>query len=343
MCMLALPPIVIKVLTPITTHATTILAGIAIAALILMILLSIHSDTFLLRRYRAEKTDNQQILHIVEELSLKADITPPPVYITSIINAPNALAVGGRKPKIILTQRALSTPFLEETVFLLAREIADIRYSHLYLKTMASVLCGLITSLPTLVLWAALLTGFGQENDPAPKLFKLLATAATAPLAAIPLQILRTLQPEEKIHTLASQLFEAEMLEQTGRTLSYSETAERLREKQAPFEADINPSHAPLFAVNPLPVDQRKMNLYNPLFTGGTPRWRHIFLFSALAYTVLFFLVTVISTFAAKDFMMEVVALRAQAYFPLILFTLLLCYSLIRKNQYRGGATAYGT
>jgi hypothetical protein len=330
--MLALPPIVLGIITPLAAHLTTILILAAAVVFFLVVLLVLYSDAFLLRKYRAEKTDNQQLQNIIETLSRQAGISPPALYLSSAIKAPNAFVIG-RKPKIILTRQALETLFLEEITALLAREIAEIKYTNMFLKTTVAVLCGLLTGIPSLVMWTALLTGFGQEDDPAPKLFKLLATAATAPVAAIPIQVLRLTQRKKGIDQLARAIFEAEIQQQTLEHVDYNEILQRIQHKlQTHPSLQVNPSHAPLFAINPLPAGG-KMNLYNPLFDGDTVQWRHVFFFSALSYTGIFFIITVITTFAEKDFMPEVVALRAQAFFPLILFALLFCYSLFRKNQ----------
>lgn len=205
------------------------------------------SDRLVLKMYGAKKVDRSEapVLHeIVEELSQRAGIPKPGVYIIPE-KSPNAFATG-RNPQngvVGVTEGILQALSKEELKGVLAHELGHIRNRDILVQTVAATLAGVVMFVSSMIRWAAIF-GMGGDDEGGHPIVAILL-AIVAPLAALIIQMAISRSREYLADEAGAQIagdprFLASALEKME---AYS--------KKAPMKT-ANESTAHMFIVNPL-------------------------------------------------------------------------------------------
>jgi hypothetical protein len=127
---------------------------------------------------------------------------------------------------------------------LFAHEIGHIKNGDVGVNTVTAFLAGLIMSFPDFVTWGSLLLGFGKPEDPAPKFFKFMATAISAPPAAILIHLTNPAKRELAADEIAVKL--------TGDPRTLAKTVEYLENyiPLQPVPGKFNYGHFHLFSTH---------------------------------------------------------------------------------------------
>lgn len=150
------------------------------------------SDKIALRAYKAkpaDKKEHKELFSMVKELSQKANIPVPSVYIIPSMHA-NAFATG-RDPKhasVAVTRGIMQILSRSELKGVIAHELAHIKHRDILIASVAAMVGGAIASLANMVQWAAIFGGLGG-NDDGPNVFSSLIFAMVAPLVALVIQM----------------------------------------------------------------------------------------------------------------------------------------------------------
>ncbi len=150
------------------------------------------SDRIVLRMYKASEvspSDAPRLHEIVDELSQRADIPKPRVFIIPE-KSPNAFATG-RNPNrgvVAVTQGILDILSKEELKGVLGHELGHIRNRDILIQTVAATLAGVIMFVSTMVRWAAIF-GMGGDEEGGGNPIVAIALAIIAPFAAMLIQM----------------------------------------------------------------------------------------------------------------------------------------------------------
>ena len=344
-----------------------IFGGIPIAGVVLatMLILSYaiyrFSGRILIRWYGARKVDASESIEIhsiLDNLSNLAQVpTPSPYVFESLI--PAMFTVGtGDKALVAVSTKALDFFDQAELEVLLAHEMGHIKNGDVPLSTVTALFAGALASFSTTALWGSLLTGFGQEYDPAPRLIRFLAMGLVGPPAAL-LVHLSTLRAREYAADEVSVVL-------TDKPHLLVETLERIeRYTKLQHLGEINPGHAHLFPVNLLKVEE-SYDLHLSMFDTHpgiqsrvdnlswksllTPKhqtlhevrmsyetsvikdWNKAMAFSFVSYSMILFGIIVVDVFARKDFDPREVALIAGVYMGALVLLMLIEITVFRKK-----------
>ena len=164
-----------------------VLSGILISLLAGILLILINADKVILLLYRARPAMEREFNGINEKiriLSKKHGVPAPAVYITDI-GLPGSFIIGKNihNTLIIIPKRLPVLLKNEEVDAVLAHNIVQID-NTIRKRTIAALIAGTLTMSSSVIRWGAVFTGFGDFNDPAPKLFGLFVTGLAAPPAA---------------------------------------------------------------------------------------------------------------------------------------------------------------
>lgn len=147
------------------------------------------SDKIVLKMYKAmeaKRKDYEHLHRVIENLSRKAKIPKPKVYIVSSEQA-NAFATG-RNPKhsaVAFTTGILSQLTEKELEAVAAHELAHIKNRDTLVATIAATIAAVIAFVAEMQLWGALFGGRdGQQN-----IVQLLGLIILAPLTATVIQM----------------------------------------------------------------------------------------------------------------------------------------------------------
>lgn len=201
------------------------------------------SDRIVLNMYRAKETgpyDAPMLHRIVDELSQKAGIPKPKVYIVPQ-EAPNAFATG-RNPEnaaVAVTEGLLKTLTPEELKGVLAHELGHIIHRDTLIQAVVAVMASVITSLAYMLQWSAIA---GRDNRSG--VVGGLLLALLAPLAALLIQMGISRSREYLADEAAAKL--------SGSPRSLASALAKLDaySKQIPMQARESTAH--MFIVSPL-------------------------------------------------------------------------------------------
>jgi Zn-dependent protease with chaperone function len=141
----------------------------------------------MLRAYKARPPIEGDLSNIKEKvriLSKRANVATPSVFITELL-LPGSIIIG-KSPDmtaLVVPTRLLNLLNDAELEALLAYNIVQINKS-IRLRTLVALITSLFVLAASTVRWGAVFTGFGDYNDPAPKLFELFILGLVAPPAA---------------------------------------------------------------------------------------------------------------------------------------------------------------
>jgi Zn-dependent protease with chaperone function len=165
---------------------------------VVFIILFIHTYVYLqgskciIKWYKAQKiqeSEKSYLFSILEDLSTKAKVKSPELH-SFDSEIPSIFTVGTtRNPSIVISTSMLKTFDNLEMEALIAHEFGHIKCGHIYTNTLVALVAGTIMSFPNFVMSFSTILGFGQPEDPIPRVFEFYATALTAPIAAIIINI----------------------------------------------------------------------------------------------------------------------------------------------------------
>ena len=235
------------VLEKFTIESLLFIAATAILLLFIFIYILFSSEKRILKWYNAQlikPNEGTLLLSILEDLSSQAGIKTPKVY-SFESEIPKIFTVGGGRDYSI----AISTSMLKmfdglELEALLAHEIGHIKNKDVILNTVTAFLAGTIMSFPNFAMWCSMLSGFGQQEDPAPRLFRFMATGLAAPLAAVLVHLTNPAKREFAADEAAVKLTKNPQV--LAKTLEFLENYISLQ----PAASKFNPGHFHMFSTH---------------------------------------------------------------------------------------------
>jgi len=236
-----------------------------------------YSDKIVLKMYRAKEVSSQQApqLHrIVEELSQKANLPKPKIYIIPTEN-PNAFATG-RNPKhsaVAVTEGILRILNHEEIEGVLAHELSHVKNRDTLISVVVATMAGVIMMLSRMAMWIGMFGGFGGDrDDEGGGIVGLLAMMILTPIAAMIIQMAISRSREYKADESAAKITKKPWALASALKGLHSASSRR------PLK-DANPATSHMFIVNPLsgkglinllsthpPVEERVKRLKNLSF-----------------------------------------------------------------------------
>ncbi|MEA1985440.1 MAG: M48 family metalloprotease [Euryarchaeota archaeon] len=221
---------------------TPVMIGVAVLFVLISYTLYRLSGRILLRWYHARKIGS------VDNLASRAGVAAPDLYMFES-SLPAIFTVGtGGQFTILVSTSAMGLFDESELGVMLAREIGHIQNGDVPLNTIVALFAGTIAAFSTAALWGSLLTGFGQDYDPAPRFIRFLAMGLVAPPAALLVQLSVARSREHAADDAA--------LELTGKPRQLVECLARLKHHIDLYPAGANPGHAHMFPVNVLRITE---------------------------------------------------------------------------------------
>jgi heat shock protein HtpX len=206
------------------------------------------SDKIVLTMYRAQEVsekDAPQLYNIVENLSSKAGLPMPRVYIMNN-PTPNAFATG-RNPEhsaVAVTSGIMNILNKDELEGVIAHELSHIKNRDILVSTIAATLVGTITFIARMAGWAAMFGGGRSERD-RDNVFGDLALMILAPIAAVLIQMAISRSREYMADESGAQI--------TGKPLGLANALNKLSQANQMLPmANAGTSSAHMFIVNPL-------------------------------------------------------------------------------------------
>lgn len=150
------------------------------------------SDRIALSMYHAKPADehaDKELISIVRELSEKARLPMPKVYVIPTMT-PNAFATG-RDPKhasVAATKGIMELLDRNELRGVIAHELSHVKHRDILIATVAATLAGIIGYVATMARWAAIFGGFGGGRD-GENILSLLVLAVLTPILAVIIQL----------------------------------------------------------------------------------------------------------------------------------------------------------
>ncbi|MBT6443059.1 MAG: zinc metalloprotease HtpX [Alphaproteobacteria bacterium] len=206
-----------------------------------------NSGTMVLRMYGAKPADPANapmLIKLVEQLSYRAGIPAPRVYIIDNPQ-PNAFATG-RNPEhaaIAATTGLLQHLGPEETAGVIAHELAHVRNRDTLIMTVTATIAGAITMLSQLAFFMGARNSRDNPLGPA----GLILVMIVGPMAAMLVQMAISRTREYEADRIGAEI--------CGHPMWLANALTRLGEMSGRIEnkrAEKNPATAHLFIVNPL-------------------------------------------------------------------------------------------
>lgn len=206
-------------------------------------------DRIVLSMYRARQVtegEAPQLYNIVQNISQKASIPMPKVYIVDN-DSPNAFATGRNPAKgvVAVTTGIMRILSREELEGVIAHEISHIKNRDILIQTVAATMAGAITMIANWARFAAIFSGAGRDDDEGgSNIFTVIIFSVIAAFAAVLIQLAISRSREYLADDGGAHL--------TGNPLYLANALKKLTMGVAsnPMN-DANPSTAPLFIINP--------------------------------------------------------------------------------------------
>lgn len=205
------------------------------------------SDKLVLKMYRARRVSEQDspaLYGILRDLSMKARLPMPAVYIMDQ-DTPNAFATG-RNPEhaaVAATSGILRLLNREELEGVLAHELSHIKHRDILISTIAATIAGAITYLSRMAYFSSLFGG-GRHGREGANPLSLLVMMVVAPLAALVIQLAVSRSREYEADQGGASIADPASLASALRKLEYYNRRIPMRQAGA--------ATAHLFIVNPL-------------------------------------------------------------------------------------------
>jgi len=207
------------------------------------------SDKIVLAMYRAQEVTREQypqLFDIVENLSMKAGLPMPRVYVMDNPSS-NAFATG-RNPEhsaVAVTTGILNLLNKEELEGVISHELTHVKHRDILVGTIAATLVGTITIIARMAGWAAMFGGGGRGGRDRDNIFSDLALMILAPIAAMLIQMAISRSREYMADEGGAQI--------SGKPLSLASALNKLSQanQRIPM-TNAGTSSAHMFIVNPL-------------------------------------------------------------------------------------------
>ena len=222
------------------------------------------SDKLAIASARAVEVSHDQAPEyhdIVTDLAQRAGLPMPRLFIAPS-DQPNAFATG-RNPKhaaVCVNQGLLQLMSWDEVRGVLAHELTHIRNRDILTGSIAAAVGMAITFAARMAMWGAMFSGGGRDRDRDNNPIVLLATAILAPIAAMVIQMAISRSREYQADAGAARLI--------GDGEPLARALLRLEAYSGRIPADVNPSQASNYIVNPL---NGKKVVFGNLFSTHPP------------------------------------------------------------------------
>ncbi len=195
------------------------------------------------------EADAPELHRMVEELSHRASIPKPKVYIIDQ-DTPNAFATG-RNPShaaVAVTSGIMRLLSKEELMGVLSHELAHIRNRDILISSIAAMLAGAISYLANMAQWGLMFGGFGGgDDDDGGNPFGIagvILMMILAPIAAMLIQMAISRSREYLADATGAKIM--------GNPIPLANALKRLEEWNRRLPMDVNPATAQMYIVNPL-------------------------------------------------------------------------------------------
>jgi len=145
--------------------------------LILSRVIYLSSSLFILKWYGCHDVSSGEFAEVygmLDNLCSIFSVNKPEIHLFESA-VPVIFTVGSKKSShIVFSRRLLDILEDDELEMIFAREMARIKEGNVALNTFVAFIAGIIASFSTIALWMAMLGGFGQEEDPAPKFIRFV-------------------------------------------------------------------------------------------------------------------------------------------------------------------------
>jgi heat shock protein HtpX len=208
------------------------------------------SDKIVLRMYRAQEVTEQEapeLYRIVQDLSMKAGLPMPKVYIVPS-ETPNAFATGRNEKHAVVavTEGILKMLNRDELEGVLSHELSHIKNKDILIGAIAATIAGAITMLANMAQWAAIFGGGrgSDEEGGGGGGIGLIFMAILAPIAAMIIQMAISRSREYLADDGGASV--------SGKPYGLASALEKLARGSVAIPMDANPSTAHIFTVSPL-------------------------------------------------------------------------------------------
>jgi len=229
------------------------------------------SDTLVIKMtgsYPVSEAEAPELYSIVRNLSLKAGIPMPKIYITPSPQ-PNAFATG-RNPEhaaVAVTEGLLNLLNRQEIEGVLAHEIAHIKNRDILIGTIAAAMAGAISMLADVFRWG-LFFGANRDDEESPGgLIAGIVMMILAPIAALLVQMAISRSREYLADETGAKI--------AGSPVGLAEALKKLHAYSLRIPMEVSPAASHMFIVNPLngralmalfsthpPIEERIERLY---------------------------------------------------------------------------------
>lgn len=208
-----------------------------------------YSDKIVLKMYQAREATPQQVpelYEMVQTLSRQAGLPMPKVYLIPK-EAPNAFATG-RNPDnavVAVTQGLLTLMNRQETMGVLAHELAHVKNRDILISTIAATMAGAIMMMASMARWSAMFGGRHRGNSGGGMgAIGMIAMSIIAPMAAMIIQMAVSRSREYLADATGARI--------AGSSEGLAQALEKLGAYSRRIPMDANPATAHMFIVNPL-------------------------------------------------------------------------------------------
>jgi heat shock protein HtpX len=251
--LLFLPIVLLRLLFGLIGTIIGIIVSFILCILIIRRAIS-NIDKIMLHTYKACPPLEGELFEIKEKvriLSKRANVATPSVCVTELL-LPSSIIIGKSPDKttLVIPARLLKLLDDEEIEALLAYNIVQINNS-IQLRTLIALITGLFVKASSIVRWGAVFIGFGDYDDPAPRLFGLFIMGLLAPPAAT------------IIHSVTKLDYDNEAVSLCNNTKAFISAIEHLENN--------NVTGYPSLGFMCL-IDSKKENLFETLFNTHPPK-----------------------------------------------------------------------
>lgn len=204
-----------------------------------------YSDKIVLKMYHAREVtpaESPDLYSMVQRLAERAGLPMPKVYIVDTPMA-NAFATG-RDPKhaaVAVTTGIMRILNRNELEGVVAHELAHVKNRDTLISTVAATIAGVITFLASMAQWSLI---FGGGDDDGGNPVGMLVMAILAPIAAAIIQMAISRGREFGADSGGANI--------SGDPQALASALAKLEAGNSTVRADVNPSTAHMFIVNPL-------------------------------------------------------------------------------------------
>lgn len=188
--------------------------------------------------------------HIVEELSARAGLPKPRVYLIDT-ETPNAFATGRSPSKgaVAVTAGIMRLLNRSELAGVIAHELAHIKHRDTLIASIVATLAGVITMLAEMAQWALIFGGLGgsdeeEESGGLGDLMSSLVLIIVAPIAALLIQLAISRAREFGADAGGARIL--------GDSLPLANALEKLEGATSRMPMKVNPATSHLYIVNPM-------------------------------------------------------------------------------------------